>query len=632
MRRSLRILGVVLVVLAGLVGGAIVFVQRFALDFDAVHRFANRRPDRVQIEWAAARMPTLGQLELDAFQLSGQTRAVQWRLRAEHVSARLRLLDLFSRQLHAPRVTACGVTVWVRRTSRPAQAPGRFGSLPPVFPEFDDHPRLIGPPAPAVRLVPRWRFVFPDIQVTDVREIWIEDLRYTGGAKAQGGFEFTLGDQFRLLPSEISFDGPGHRMSLGDEAFFSELSGRLAGHIDAYRPRDLRGWNVLQQVTASGQLTGLSQGIDLLRSTLEKPAPWLELSGRESVRLDATVALEQGRWRSPSRIAAGDAALEAAGFGYLATGVGRWSWSIEAAPLEQSRVEVHLERVAIRKPPREKPHLENGRLDFVATGEQLEGLDPFRLLAPKALDLTDATVADISVYNADLPAATRLRLRSGRARAEAHLEPLSADSEALRGTFRLAGQRVRATAEGIDLIADFRLDAVFPRIDWRQMELSLAGTALRVDKVSMSAPTQATAASASWGRARIERGWIRPGQPTFLEAQVAIELSDSRPLVVLLEGHRPLPGFVRKALIVPDVVAHGSVRLATTEVRLLDFGATGGERLEFKAHLVRKNDRPLNGIFFGRYRGFSLGMALRDGDRDLKLIHARRWFESQPVP
>jgi hypothetical protein len=635
MRRSWRNLGLALAVLAVLIVGAIVFVERFALDLDATRKFANRRPDRLQMSWTTARMPELGRLEIDGFRISGQTRSVQWSLQAGHVSARLDLRALVARHLQVSTLTATGVDVQVRRTARSAEQPGRFGLLPPTFPEFDGHPFVVASPAPGVRLAPRWRLDFAEVQLEGLREIWIEDLRYAGSATAHGGFEFRLGDQFQLLESEIAFVGPGHRVNLGDEAYFSDLTGRLAGHIDPYAPRELRGWDVLQQVTAHGDLTAISEGIDLLRSTLAGPAPWLEISGRHGVHLTAKVALEKGRWRAPSRIAAGSGALEAKAFGYAATGDGQWSWSIEAAPLEHARVDAHLAGVEIRKPPREKPYMEDARLEFVAVGEQLDGLEPFRNLVPRALDLRDAKVGDISVYNADLPPASRLRLRSGTARAEAHIEPLPGHAEDLRGTFRLAGKRIRADAEGIDLVGDFRLDAAFPRIDWRKMEFGVAGTELRVDQVSIHTPSTEQSAAATqpwWGRTRIERGWVRPGKPTFLEVRAEIHLADSRPLVLFLEERRPLPGFVRKALIVPDVAAQGTVRFATSEVRLLDFSAEGGERLEFKANLVRRNDQPLDGIFFGRYRGFSVGMALRDGKRDLKLIRARQWFESQPVP
>ena len=100
-----------------------------------------------------------------------------------------------------------------------------------------------------------------------------------------------------------------------------------------------------------------------------------------------------------------------------------------------------------------------------------------------------------------------------------------------------------------------------------------------------------------------------------------MRLADSRPLIALLEQRKPLPSYISKALTIDDVQAEGTVRLWTGEMKISDLVATGGaDRIEFRAHLARRDDQPLRGVFYGRWRKLGIGLELKNGERDLHLL------------
>jgi hypothetical protein len=648
-RRAWRWLGrgaFALGALALLLASIVWLAGREALDLPAAHRWANRRPDRVQVDWKTARMTAWERVEIEGFRLSGQTRAVQWRVEADHLTAHVTLPGLLARRIDTRDVEARGVTVRVVRTARPAGAL-LFGGATPKLEEFDQHPYVVRPPPPprpAAKLVPHWHFDFPDMQITELRDVWIEDLRYQGMAAAEGGFQLTLGGDFELfestlrLPDEV-IEGDSV-MTLGDEATLSEFRGSAQIRVAPYRPRDLRGWDVLSQVTATTDLRARGEGIDLLRASVAAGAPWLGLSGRRGVPLDADVTFERGTWRAPSTIRGGTSEIEATALDYTARGLGEWQWADAAGPGAagpHARLDVKLTGVAIQRGAAQKPHVTGGNLALVATTESLDTKGAFVTLAPQALDLTGATVPDVRVYNSYLPSATKFRLLSGSASSQAHLEPLPGKPDTLRGSVTLIGKRIGALAEDTRLTGNFHLDATFPAIDWKGLDISLAGTRLALDSVRAAGGDSARGAfqtGSPWsGAAKVSRGRVRPGKTPFLDARAQVDLSDSRPLVFALEQKRPLPGFVSRALTVEGVEARGSLSLSSGEMRLSDFVAEGGaDKLEFKADFVRRGEAPLDGIFFGRYRALKLGIALHDGERDLKFLGAEEWYEKQPKP
>ena len=496
-----------------------------------------------------------------------------------------------------------------------------------------------------------WHFDFPSIEASEIREVWIEELRYTGALSASGGFRLTLGGTFELDESKVGIEGgPTSRLALGAGAQFSELAGSLHAHIEPYRPRDLRGWKVLSKMTAGAELTARSEGLDLLGDVTGRAAPWLQLNGGPAP-LTAVLELERGRWRPPTRIEAEPRRVEAQVLDYFAAGEGKWSWRIDPAQSgkpETARLEVNLDQVTVARSGSGRPYIEGARLSFAAATPKTEILEPLLTLQPERLDLENATVRDMTVYNSYLPAATQLRIRSGSATARAHLEPLPGDPQALTGSFDLEARRVRATAEETSLRGDLLLRATFPRLDWKERDISIAGTRLELRNVEVEnatgnpgqsaggspPPTQAAVPIAKWwATAKVDRGQIRPGGKPFLDGHVTLQLADSRPLIALLEQRKPLPGFVSKALTVEDVQAQASLRLWTGEMKISDLAATGGaDRIEFRAHLARREGQPLRGVFYGRWRKLGIGLELKNGERDLHLLRAASWFEEQTPP
>ncbi len=79
-----------------------------------------------------------------------------------------------------------------------------------------------------------------------------------------------------------------------------------------------------------------------------------------------------------------------------------------------------------------------------------------------------------------------------------------------------------------------------------------------------------------------------------------------------------------------DVTATAWARSQGSTFRLHGLEVTGGEkqRLEILGELDLEEKNP-SGVFFARWGPLSAAVALDEGERDWKLTHSRRWYESQ---
>lgn len=596
----------------------------------------NRKPERMAARWDGGWTVWPGSVHLENLELRGQSRSVQWAATAERASGAISLLGLATREFRTDDIRATGVTFRLRRrhdrewkNRRPPPV-----ALQPEIPGLENPP-VDPPPRPNRAPEDAWEIGLDFDRLTDVREIWVDQVRYLGPAEASGGFEMRLKRTTEVLPSRLEF--AGGRLLLAGEEVASGVAGVLSAESDRYPHPEHKGTAALafyrfgaQGSGEVGDVAGLapdSQALELER-----------LAGRLAV--DGT--FDRGRLGPDTRIAVDPAEVVLRLLDDRAEGSGRVEATVTDGTWEADGV---LDEFSITRLGADAPHVSGSGLAATlrgASAELGEILDRVHL----ALDLPPATLTDLAVYDDLLPAAAGLRILGGRGtlagqfEAELRRPPEvsgtpevpadTGDSElsgtsAASGSLRLVSEGLAARFGDVDLSGDLTVDAVFPDLDLAGRAYRLDGTTVTLERGRLGG--EVTGGDTPWnGRMGVIYGALTPGGGDLVTATLDGRFSDTRPLIALYASRRDLPDWLERVLVEDDLEVSGRVAAGADAVRLQEMEITT-EDLEILGDLSLSGPGRRRGRLYLAFGRLNLGIELTPAGRDLHLLRAKRWFE-----
>jgi len=244
------------------------------------------------------------------------------------------------------------------------------------------------------------------------------------------------------------------------------------------------------------------------------------------------------------------------------------------------------------------------------------------------LDLPDAEVPDLTVYDALLPKEGGLWIVSGRGRARLHLEASTATNRT-RGTALLTSDAARFRFQNLEMAGRLALRAPLASPDLGNRRFDLKGTRLELADVSYRnvEGKEETEPTGWWARAELSGGSIVWGAPLSLRGEGKVDMKNSGPLLTLFSERSRLLRWFDDALNVENLKAQGSVRLGNGAVEVESLQASGGP-LEIRTRMDFSKTRRWGDLFV-RYGRLAAGVELRDGQRSIKLVHPLDWYESQ---
>jgi hypothetical protein len=340
------------------------------------------------------------------------------------------------------------------------------------------------------------------------------------------------------------------------------------------------------------------------------------------------VRLDHGRLTPGTRIAVGASPIQATIFDSLATGRGTVSVAVDPA---RTALRVRFDRFVLEdlKQP--------GRPDYIrGRGLQLAAVTPtaLDLTAPMpdfdaTLDMPDAEVPDLTVYDALLPREAGLWIVSGRGRARLHLEASTATNRT-RGTAVLTSDAARVRFQNLELSGRLALDAPLVSPDFASRRFDLRGTRLALDGVSYRNVEDQDGKEIPgwWARATLNGGSIAWGTPLSLRGEGKIDMKSSGPLLTLFAERSRLLRWFDDVLNVENVTARGVVKVGEGKVQVESLQATGGS-LEVRSRMIFSKTQRLGDLYV-RYGRLAAGIELRGGKRNLKLRRPLDWYESRP--
>jgi hypothetical protein len=591
-----------------------------------VDRWLNRRPERFLIHYDAAWTVWPGVVHVRGFQIRGQTPSVQWWGSVDRGILWVRLWDLQDREFIAGPVQGEGVSFRLRRRAdAPRKRTVTRRGLEPPIPGLSNpparRPEELYPRSPPRRRRDPWHIRLADITFDGVREIWLEEYRFAGKARAAGGFDLRLRRSFELDPTRL--DVASGDLLLGERPILAAARGKIQGRIEPFSPAEHRGWDVLRFVSGRAGFGGRVRSLEFLDLHFRK-TQWLDMrSGGGPVDVD--LRMERGRILPGSRLEGRPEDVKVGFLDYDAEGSGTIRWQVvEDKGDPEGRLALELADFHLQREGYGRPHVRGRglRIEAVSPEPRVGRLfDPLRV----AIELPRAEVPRLAFYNAYLPRQAGFELTSGSGVMTGRFQAASPDWKG-SGDLRLTAPGIGARFEGKPLRGDLQLHTRLRQVDLKSRRFDISGSQIELTDVRM----QGGGAEEWWVRAHLDQALLLPGQPIFLRAKVESTLSDVRPVFIFFapEGRNRLVRWVDGLLDVQGVGATASFTLGDSYVDVADLAIAGGEA-QLQGRL-RFDDGDKRGVLLASYGRFDVGLELQGAERDWKILRPRKWFAEYP--
>jgi hypothetical protein len=192
----------------------------------------NARPQDFFIDWEEASSPRLGHVTLKNLTLRGSDPNVQWFARVEKLELEYSLLALLRRSFQARDVRGSGLSFALRSKLPPGSTVADAAVLPPI-PGFSDPP--LKSPDDHFFVEPRpWLVDLRNVSIDRFEDIWVNNLRYQGPARLQGGLQLRPLQMVRIEAAAISLEGG--QLHIGDSPGSLGLSGSIVVSSRQFEP------------------------------------------------------------------------------------------------------------------------------------------------------------------------------------------------------------------------------------------------------------------------------------------------------------------------------------------------------------------------------------------------------------
>ncbi|KRE89168.1 hypothetical protein ASG87_06460 [Frateuria sp. Soil773] len=347
--------------------------------------------------------------------------------------------------------------------------------------------------------------------------------------------------------------------------------------------------------------------------------PWLHLDGAGEVA--GSLRLEAGTLMPGSRVEVPEVALGARILGKLFTGKAHALASVDDAPAGGSlAMSLSADRFALAPDAASTPYLRGRglRLDMQSSRD----LARFRDAFAARLRFTDADVPDLRAYNPYLPGRS-LNFLSGRGR-------MSTDIR-IDGKGDVNAGRMQVSSSGAWLaVGPSRLFGNL-HMDTRLTASRRAGHAYDLDRLTLMLDGIRVAGSRDppwWARFTIRHGRLDWDRPMRLRGNATMVMKDVSLLLSLFAERNAFPKWIARVIDDGQATAHAEVDARRGDF-VLDRLSASNKRVDLSAHLRVRDGIP-DGALYVRWGVLGLGVGLSGGQRDFHLLHAARWYRSQP--
>jgi hypothetical protein len=573
-------------------------------------RLFNRHPERFHIRWRLALSPWPGLVSLSGVETGGRSHVIDWHAHIGSVTATFRILPLFHRAVHLDRVRARGVDYLQRPRPAPGETPdpGAVDWPPEALLAIPDD-SAAGIPAPKPAPGPPWT-VRADRIRCDVKQIWIGRYRVTGPARVDASMILVARGPLEFPRLDYTLDSGD--LFAGKDKLFENFRLGANFRLASFTPKGRKAGEVIHGLSGDVVLDTRRASFGFLDFYFRK-SPDLKFSRQGPARMH--LKLEAGRLLPGTSLELEGDQIEAVFMDQRLTGSGHVMANVEAGEgTPRSRLEAVLDDFQISRLGRTDSYAHGKDFRIVATSTSLDLADPFDNLHV-AIDLPEAQIPDLSVYNVYFPPDSRFSILSGAGRLSYHFVADS-DQPSLQGKMDLVMSGVAARFEDVALKGDVRIFAPLRAGNPLDLGFDISGTRIEIHS-----------ADPPWtGSIRLPVSKMSFTEPMQVTGRTRLSLQDTSPIVAVFDAYHDMPHILERLMTIHDVRGTADFRVGkdAVDVRDLDIGGEGFHALADLTFGSHGRD----GILYLRLHGFSLGVDLRESKKKLQLLLPRRWFDA----
>ena len=574
-------------------------------------RVINRRPQRFEIRWRSAWSLWPGMVSLRGVETRGQSRSLDWYARLDTVTATFHVLPLANRTVHLRSVHASGVDYRQRRILAPGATP-RFpvADLPPIPGVFDASPASSGSHGPPKPPGPAWTVVADRIQC-DIDQLWFDRFRFAGSMR----LETPMG---LIVHGPMEFGRIRLTMTKGDllagrEKIFADLALDVDARIHPFAPRESKRLGFFRSLSGRFDLRSPSSSLFFLDAYF-RSTPWVHFNERAGGRI--TFVLERGRLQPGTSltIVNDHADLQVIDRRILGPGVIRGHVEmVDGKP--QSTLTATLREFQVVPLDSDVPFARGRDATLQATSRTPDFCNPFtdvRLV----FDMPEGYLLDPTFYNRLIPAGSSFRLVSGTGTLRYHLEGSRAE-QGLHGGIDLTLEDGAATFKSARIHGNMALHARLRQASPKDKFFDISGT--RLD-LSIDDPRWSAVIT-------LPQAKMRFTDPVASDAAIRLSMQDTRPIVALYDALKGIPDWIQHMMTIAHIRGGAMLHAEGGRVYVNDLDVTG-DKLHALGDLSMGSDGR-DGLLYIRFHGFSLGVKMHDGGRDLKIIRPLHWFKEE---
>lgn len=592
----------------------------------------SQQRERIELTLGVAWMVIPGEVRVRNLRVRQQAVKDQWLLAVDDATVSFDLGELWHHTIHITTADAHGASFrWRARLdaqvaalgpeSQPPTGPGVVADLSPPITGFTNppspSPEAIYPPANP------WRVELDDVHIDGIREVWIADYRYVGDATAHGALKVEAKKWVEVEGATVELHGGD--VTRGAETMLRRVEGKVNLDLVGTDPATVEGRGLFGALSGTVAIKAAVANLSFLDFYL-RAAPWLHLTGGVG-ELGIDINVQDGEFQAGSSIAADVSDIVARFLSYSVVGDGEVRLAVgvdEGTPM--TTMLVNFRDFAITHDGDEAPHVKGKGFRVAASTPDVALHQPFTALQV-VMDLPEAEIPDVKVYNAYLPRDLGLALRSGTGKVHGRLE-ISTQDNLCHGDLFLDAHAVHANLDDLTMSGDIVVHASVPRGDLDTGEYEITGTTLALHHVRLTSGTSLRAgkddSNGWWAGIRVPTGAVTVGAPYFLDGALIMDFRDTVPFVTIFSEKQKLPGWIRGLLGVQPVTGTARVRLGDTVVQVREFQMFAGK---FEVLLELERRRRMAGKLYARFGVLSLGLGMREGQTRFQLVDARKWYD-----
>ncbi len=595
-------------------------VAFLALRTGALRASLNAKPEELFMEWRSAWSWFPGRVRIEGFRIRGQDKRDQWSGEAEEADLVVALWPLLARkEISGQRARLSGVSFWLRpRLDAVPAGSVQATNLAPI--DGYSNPPEIAPAEPPVSEPSsgrHWAIRLPQIEVDDLRELWINEASLGGSGRLRGRLDYTLSGPFEA--EVFDFRMPGALVRAGGTTLSTNLDVRLEAVLGPLRFSECRGDEYFRRLSAALDLEGDFSTAELLSRHLGGTGD-MEIDG--TGRLQCSLRVQEGRFLAPGHLQLTSSGLTVRLADVMISGEAEVVVDVSAEPGTNtvvSEMNVTLRRLRLQHRDTTADAVDSGDLELRAVAHNPSVPDGFRDVTVD-VRLGPLRLADARVLNGFLPGTVDGEFFRGGFGVEAgYHRPQAGPS---RGHLRIAGEDLAFRLGAREFSGVLDANAAFSVPTNRLVMLEPSRVTLTIVVVS----GMRSRSPDGWHAAvDIDRGGIELGGATNMWADVRLELLDTRPLLALLREDEESPGWLRFIPNLKNLRGGTTVLINATELVLRDFRLRGSATEVLAQLSLRKG--AADGILYARYGLISAGFDLRGGAREWSLFGAKRTYQ-----